>query len=711
MPATPRSDARRVFHGPPAVYRPRSEGRVLVLDPEAPHWVAVSEDGSDVLRLCDGRRTVGEIAEWAAARHGLPPGEALARVTAYLDALAGAGFVSERPRPLQPYPGRSAVIRPSLLAELFLFLTNDCNIRCTHCYVRSGEAIPPREMTPEERRDVIRQAKDLGARRFYFTGGEPFLCRDVFDLADLVTVDSDLVILTNGLLPAATLERLPHEGRGRLTIQVSLDGPTAETHEAIRGKGTFDGTVRTIRTLAQEGVPPVVTTAVAPRTIGRLAEQTRFLASLGVKEVHFLYMQDWGRASDDPSRHRIDARDLASRLAEVRGLARSLGLVVDNEEAFRHRVKGPRGRKTDLCGCAYESLAVFSDGEVYPCVWLAGAPDWAAGKATGGRLAETFRTSPVLERLRALSVASRETCSSCEYRFLCGGGNPCASYFESLATEGKGDVAAAEPFCAPYMEQTESILDELAREGGENGSGFAPGPFAPRLFAAMEAEGARCSHPHTENVHHGFAVATARCACVLRADAEEALAEREAGGGAGSGDVFDARGRACVELLLPLAALVRSMPRGAEIDVLSDDPAALVDLPAWCRMTGNELLAQERAAAHTRFRVRRSSPSAAARPPESPAPSPAGAPPGEPARLVSWDAGAMGCGELVIDLKLRLDALPAGTVFELVCDDPGAEEDIPAFCRMTGHALLAREAAPGSGRPLFRIRRRDRARA
>lgn len=51
-----------------------------------------------------------------------------------------------------------------------------------------------------------------------------------------------------------------------------------------------------------------------------------------------------------------------------------------------------------------------------------------------------------------------------------------------------------------------------------------------------------------------------------------------------------------------------------------------------------------------------------------------------------WDAGAMGCGELVMALRGRLQSMP-GQVLLLVATDPGAPEDIPAWCRMTGHAL------------------------
>ncbi|MFN0052892.1 MAG: sulfurtransferase TusA family protein [Planctomycetales bacterium] len=57
-----------------------------------------------------------------------------------------------------------------------------------------------------------------------------------------------------------------------------------------------------------------------------------------------------------------------------------------------------------------------------------------------------------------------------------------------------------------------------------------------------------------------------------------------------------------------------------------------------------------------------------------------------------WDAGEMGCGELVLELRLRMDRLSAGGVLKLIGRDAGLPEDLPAWCRMTGHRL--RRATP-----------------
>jgi len=56
-----------------------------------------------------------------------------------------------------------------------------------------------------------------------------------------------------------------------------------------------------------------------------------------------------------------------------------------------------------------------------------------------------------------------------------------------------------------------------------------------------------------------------------------------------------------------------------------------------------------------------------------------------------WDAGGLGCGELVVLLFLRLRAMPPGATFLLTATDPGALHDIPAWCRLTGHRLAVAE--------------------
>lgn len=61
----------------------------------------------------------------------------------------------------------------------------------------------------------------------------------------------------------------------------------------------------------------------------------------------------------------------------------------------------------------------------------------------------------------------------------------------------------------------------------------------------------------------------------------------------------------------------------------------------------------------------------------------------KPEAVDAWDAGDMGCGELVMALRVRMNALPPGGVIRVTATDPAAPEDLPAWCRMTGHPLLS----------------------
>ncbi len=66
-----------------------------------------------------------------------------------------------------------------------------------------------------------------------------------------------------------------------------------------------------------------------------------------------------------------------------------------------------------------------------------------------------------------------------------------------------------------------------------------------------------------------------------------------------------------------------------------------------------------------------------------------------------WDAGELGCGQLVVELRRRLTQMEPGGRIEVIARDAGAPADLPAWCRMTGHTLLSAD------HPVYVIRRRE----
>ncbi len=73
----------------------------------------------------------------------------------------------------------------------------------------------------------------------------------------------------------------------------------------------------------------------------------------------------------------------------------------------------------------------------------------------------------------------------------------------------------------------------------------------------------------------------------------------------------------------------------------------------------------------------------------------------QPAADAEWDAGDMGCGDLVFQLRMHLLPLKPGAVLKITARDPGAPEDLPAWCRLTGHTLVCSE------HPLYWIKRKE----
>jgi tRNA 2-thiouridine synthesizing protein A len=73
----------------------------------------------------------------------------------------------------------------------------------------------------------------------------------------------------------------------------------------------------------------------------------------------------------------------------------------------------------------------------------------------------------------------------------------------------------------------------------------------------------------------------------------------------------------------------------------------------------------------------------------------------ETAADAEWNAGDLGCGDLVLELWQRMEKLRHGQVLRLVALDRGAPADIPAWCRMTGHHLVWHD------HPVYLIRRKE----
>ena len=139
-----------------------------------------------------------------------------------------------------------------------------CNLRCRHCFISCA---PDNHsfgfMTLAQVRQHLAESVALGVREYYFTGGEPFLNPDIYEMLAATLALGPAPVLTNAtrFTPAnvARLAALRDASLYSLELRVSLDGFTAETNDPIRGPGTFEQAKRGVELLAGAGFLPIIT--------------------------------------------------------------------------------------------------------------------------------------------------------------------------------------------------------------------------------------------------------------------------------------------------------------------------------------------------------------------------------------------------------------------------------------------------------------------
>ncbi len=139
-----------------------------------------------------------------------------------------------------------------------------CNLRCHHCFIScSPENDSFRFLSLETCVRYLEESKTLGAKEYYFTGGEPFANPQMCDILEATLRYGPATVLTNAtLFRDGTLDRmeaLRRDASYPLELRVSLDGHSAEMNDPIRGEGTFDRTMEGIRKLVERGFRPIIT--------------------------------------------------------------------------------------------------------------------------------------------------------------------------------------------------------------------------------------------------------------------------------------------------------------------------------------------------------------------------------------------------------------------------------------------------------------------
>lgn len=449
-----RSDRRRAqrFEIPSA----RSQGAVL-FHPERPEWVYLNATAREILDLWERtpppRRSL-EVARLLSRRHRQPLSQASTDVRAVLSDLKRRGFLGPPSKPLRRAP---------VLQSLQLHLTERCNLACLHCHFSASPA-KTLDLPVAKALDLVSESASLGSRLLILSGGEPLLHPGLKRIMRAASRKMEVQLATNGtLIDDAWADFL---AALRPEIQISLDGPDAPTHDAVRGRGAFSAAMAAINRLAKRGLAGklILSTAMQSDNLDRLDDVIALAERLGVAKLRFLPLRRGGRARrnwarvgsrlDREAYERFYDRVLAYNGRRLPSPRLDVSCGLSGYVPYRENWPG----EGDFWCFVGTTLAIAADGNAYPCVLMM-EPELLLGNIHRQSLDRLMRGRPMARACRLLAER-RQAISRCA---ACAWGNLCQAGCMGNALDQKGTVLAVDRFCGYRRKLYRAAFEKVIR--------------------------------------------------------------------------------------------------------------------------------------------------------------------------------------------------------------------------------------------------------
>jgi radical SAM protein len=331
-------------------------------------------------------------------------------------------------------------------------VTRACDLACRHCRAEAAPEPDPAELGPAEAGALIDRLAAFGPPlpHLVLTGGDPLKRRDLFALVERARARGLSVSVAPSGTPLLTAEAVRRlVAAGVEAISLSLDGSTAERHDAIRNvPGCFDRTLEVAGAARAAGLPFQVNTLVAAETLEDLPEIHRLVRRLGAARWSLFFLVLVGRGT---VLQPISAEASERLLGWLGERAAEPGLIIATTEAphFRRvlRQRGreggrpaarpPGGHAQHAAGIRDGNGIMFisSTGEVTPSGFL----PISVGNVRYDDPVALYREAPLFRTLRRADGFGGR-CGYCEFRGICGGSR-------ARAWAATGDPLAEDPLC------------------------------------------------------------------------------------------------------------------------------------------------------------------------------------------------------------------------------------------------------------------------
>jgi len=325
-------------------------------------------------------------------------------------------------------------------------ITNRCNLRCRYCYHYESAGDAGSDLPASEWLRFFEELGRCAVTEVTMAGGEPFIREDLKEIiGGIVRNRMRFQILSNGTLIDDDMADFLVSTKRCNYVQVSIDGSMPESHDAMRGRGSFAKAMQGLMTLRRRGVRTAVRVTIHRKNvrdlegIAKLLLEDIGLSSFGTNsagaiglcrknaEMVQLTTEDRILAMGTLLRltKKYDGRinAMAGPLAEARGWW-------DMEEARngKKELTAPKRGYLTGCGCYREHLAVRADGVITPCTMLSHIE---LGRINRDDLVTVWRDHEALNALRRrqeIPLSRFSFCEGCSYLNYCTGSCPGLSY-------------------------------------------------------------------------------------------------------------------------------------------------------------------------------------------------------------------------------------------------------------------------------------------
>jgi AdoMet-dependent heme synthase len=347
--------------------------------------------------------------------------------------------------------------------------TQACDLACVHCRACAQPARNPLELSTEEAKRLIDEIAKMEVPVFVLTGGDPLKRPDVFELVRYASERHVRISLTPSATPLLTRENIVQlKECGLARLAVSLDGPTAEIHDAFRRvSGSYQWTINAVKWAREIGLPVQINTTITRHNLAQLDDTIALLEKLDIVLWSVFFLVPTGRGQNIDLISAEEFEQVFQRLYET---SQRVMFDIKSTEAQHYRrfllqrrtesrrlgqqpaplfrrlpqyADVPIGMETpDGIGRAPRGINdgkgfVFIShlGEVFPSGFL----PVSGGNVRKQPLTQIYRDSPLFRSLRD-SKNLEGKCGRCEFREICGG-----SRARSHAMT--GNMFAEEPCC------------------------------------------------------------------------------------------------------------------------------------------------------------------------------------------------------------------------------------------------------------------------